>query len=1043
MEKIIKSGRILSVIRFFRIFDSFYSENDEVKKQITNIINTLIMLVLVNAGLIQLFEKEEVEILLIKQFDLYLREALLMRTQYHHYIYFTVVTMSTVGYGDIIPITIIAKIIVMLLIIAILVVIPKQTNDLVQLLGLESEYAKKKYKARNDIPHIIITGNVTLVSLKSFCQELFHPDHGKQTKHAVIINNELPNREMEKFLNEPENDKNLIYLEGDPMSNKDLIRADIGKAKACIIFNDKLSNDPHSSDHQNLLLGIFIKKFVYNYNIEESSLNKNFRLCMQLVKSENKYHYFNTLQDIYCKNMQPDQLILIEEIKLNLLSKSCLTPGILAMMSNLLISSAPLPLGEEKEWLKEFSDGKNHEIYRVGISIENNKDKTFIDIVKDIYNDKEDQVITFALEIEIDKESILRLNPGNILMSSILSQLMEKEKYNHSIIKFYVYLICSDKMIAESISKKNEACKSIRQSFLYTSNPHNWRDKQIFTDLEDSENDTNSDIEEINKNNQQSSTSTEDYDIDPDKFFIRKNPSDFQDEKDYEIMHHTVKESLDIQNHIVVCGIHSSIVHFILPLRSRSIGYENLKYIVFLSPVISPKIYEWLTKFPKIIFILGSPLLPENLYRANIMNADKAAILSKINDFQMQDLKTEMQEIMNNDNAENENEIKSVPSKYSDAEAIFIYKAIKKCNKNIQIVTDLISTENIEYLLNKKFVKTISFRKDFLPLYEYTPLFASGEVFFPGIIDRITCQSYFNPHILAILKKLMIGGGSSKNKKLHRLEEELNIPDSVLWLIKVPESLINESFEKLFNHLIKGSFLISLGLYRKNIIDNFYYVYTNPSKSTLIQKEDYVYVLGLNSSINDLIEDKVINKSEKNSDDDTGKYNNDTGNDMDKDNSDDSSVKILKNNNNKNGFNNLMGKTPRNNFRKGTVLLQKNNNKKNEEINFMDIDSNGYIGNSNNKKDKFKHMALSKKPPLKLNLNLNKSESKRKTFLRSLSIEKISTKHIEIENLNKRINKINDSINRLRKEYENFPNLIEKVIDQEINKEFKTIICDD
>ena len=81
-----------------------------------------------------------------------------------------------------------------------------------------------------------------------------------------------------------------------------------------------------------------------------------------------------------------------------------------------------------------------------------------------------------------------------------------------------------------------------------------------------------------------------------------------------------------------------------------------------------------------------------------------------------------------------------------------------------------------------------------------------------------------------------------------KLEEELNIPDSVLWLIKVPESLVNETFENLFDHFIKGSNLISLGLYRKNIIDDFYYVYTNPSKSTIIQKEDFVYVLGLNTT---------------------------------------------------------------------------------------------------------------------------------------------------------------------------------------------------
>ena len=34
-----------------------------------------------------------------------------------------------------------------------------------------------------------------------------------------------------------------------------------------------------------------------------------------------------------------------------------------------------------------------------------------------------------------------------------------------------------------------------------------------------------------------------------------------------------------------------------------------------------------------------------------------------------------------------------------DSETVFVYKAIKKCNPNIQIMTELVCTNNIEYLL--------------------------------------------------------------------------------------------------------------------------------------------------------------------------------------------------------------------------------------------------------------------------------------------------------------------------------------------------------
>ena len=67
-----------------------------------------------------------------------------------------------------------------------------------------------------------------------------------------------------------------------------------------------------------------------------------------------------------------------------------------------------------------------------------------------------------------------------------------------------------------------------------------------------------------------------------------------------------------------------------------------------------------------------------------------------------------------------------------DAESIFIYKAIKKCNKNIQIMIELVYNSNIEFLLNKD-IREQEFR------YEFTSLFAAGQVYISSIIDTLTC----------------------------------------------------------------------------------------------------------------------------------------------------------------------------------------------------------------------------------------------------------------------------------------------------------------
>ena len=51
-------------------------------------------------------------------------------------IYFTVVTLATVGYGDVVPYSEEGRLCVIILIIIVLTVIPKQTNELIRLMGL-------------------------------------------------------------------------------------------------------------------------------------------------------------------------------------------------------------------------------------------------------------------------------------------------------------------------------------------------------------------------------------------------------------------------------------------------------------------------------------------------------------------------------------------------------------------------------------------------------------------------------------------------------------------------------------------------------------------------------------------------------------------------------------------------------------------------------------------------------------------------------------------------------------------------------------------
>ena len=88
----------------------------------------------------------------------------------------------------------------------------------------------------------------------------------------------------------------------------------------------------------------------------------------------------------------------------------------------------------------------------------------------------------------------------------------------------------------------------------------------------------------------------------------------------------SILDSTEITNHIVVCGIHPSIYYFLLPLRAKYL--KELQYIVILAPEKPTEVWEFINRFPRVVFIKGSPLVSEDLMRANINFADKAVIFA-------------------------------------------------------------------------------------------------------------------------------------------------------------------------------------------------------------------------------------------------------------------------------------------------------------------------------------------------------------------------------------------------------------------------------
>ena len=198
-------------------------------------------------------------------------------------------------------------------------------------MGLKSVYARTPYISNHEIPHLIITGNVVIQALDNFCRELFHIDHGTQDRHAVILQPNDPSPEMGVFLNHPKYETSVYYINGNPIRNKSYEMCKVKLCKSCILLTNKNAKNAIGVDHKNILIGLAMKKFIY-----EETGKADLPLCMQLIKPESKQHFFSSLS----VPSTTDQIIIVEEIKMNLMSKSCFAPGIINFISNLITSSA-------------------------------------------------------------------------------------------------------------------------------------------------------------------------------------------------------------------------------------------------------------------------------------------------------------------------------------------------------------------------------------------------------------------------------------------------------------------------------------------------------------------------------------------------------------------------------------------------------------------------------------------------------------------------------------------------------------------------------
>ncbi|CAG5135349.1 unnamed protein product, partial [Candidula unifasciata] len=163
-------------------------------------------------------------------------------------VYFVIVTLSTVGYGDISPDIWLGQLFMIIMICIAFSFIPRQLEEIgstwAQRKRMGGDYSKRpsaKYK------HVVVIGTqFTIESVMSFLSEFF--EHPKLENHTVILmSSEELDDNMQFILKDPKWALRVLYIRGSALKDIDLKRCRINEAEACFFLANKKSGNVEKS----------------------------------------------------------------------------------------------------------------------------------------------------------------------------------------------------------------------------------------------------------------------------------------------------------------------------------------------------------------------------------------------------------------------------------------------------------------------------------------------------------------------------------------------------------------------------------------------------------------------------------------------------------------------------------------------------------------------------------------------------------------------------------------------------------------------------
>ncbi|XP_074928859.1 calcium-activated potassium channel subunit alpha-1 isoform X11 [Chelonoidis abingdonii] len=690
---------------------------------------------------------------------------------YWECVYLLMVTMSTVGYGDVYAKTTLGRLFMVFFILGGLAMFASYVPEIIELIGNRKKYGGS-YSAVSGRKHIVVCGHITLESVSNFLKDFLHKDRDDVNVEIVFLHNISPNLELEALFKR--HFTQVEFYQGSVLNPHDLARVKIESADACLILANKYCADPDAEDASNIMRVISIKNY-----------HPKIRIITQMLQYHNKAHLLNIPSWNW---KEGDDAICLAELKLGFIAQSCLAPGLSTMLANLFSMRSFIKI-EEDTWQKYYLEGVSNEMYTeylssafVGLSFPAVCELVFAKL----------KLLMIAIEYKSEKrESRSRkrilINPGNHvkIQEGTLGFFIASDA--KEVKRAYFYCKACHDDITDPKRIKKCGCKRLEDEHPSTLSP---KKKQRNGGMRNSPNSSPKLMRHdplLIPGNEQ---------IDNMDASVKKYDSTgmfhWCPGKDIEKVILTRSEAAMtvLSGHVVVCifgDAKSALIgvrNLVMPLRASNFHYHELKHIVFVGSLeYLKREWETLHNFPKVSILPGTPLSRADLRAVNINLCDMCVILSanqnNIDDASLQDKECILASLniksMQFDDSigvlqANSQGFTPPGMDRSSPDNSPVHGLLRQpsitTGANIPIITELVNDSNVQFLDQDD---------DDDPdteLYLTQP-FACGTAFAVSVLDSLMSATYFNDNILTLIRTLVTGGATPELEALIAEENAL------------------------------------------------------------------------------------------------------------------------------------------------------------------------------------------------------------------------------------------------------------------------------